>query len=132
MLRDFTVNEALFMACILAISGRYLCAKEGIVLSRTNAAAFFFFPTHKVIWLVHDNMLLSSNNDYVLRHCASVICLSPYFFLYLSTPCLCFDSRVAVIRGRVVLQDGSPLVGVNITFPQHPEYGYTISRQDGR
>ncbi|XP_061642682.1 teneurin-1 isoform X2 [Phyllopteryx taeniolatus] len=43
-----------------------------------------------------------------------------------------FDtSRVAVIRGNVALQDGSPLVGVNITFPQHPEYGYTISRQDG-
>uniref|UniRef100_A0A8C2ZX15 Teneurin transmembrane protein 1 n=1 Tax=Cyclopterus lumpus TaxID=8103 RepID=A0A8C2ZX15_CYCLU len=43
-----------------------------------------------------------------------------------------FDtSRVAVIRGSVALQDGSPLVGVNITFPQHPEYGYTISRQDG-
>lgn len=41
-------------------------------------------------------------------------------------------SRVAVIRGSVALQDGSPLVGVNITFPQHPEYGYTISRQDGR
>ncbi|KAF3838050.1 hypothetical protein F7725_009818 [Dissostichus mawsoni] len=39
--------------------------------------------------------------------------------------------RVAVIRGSVALQDGSPLVGVNITFPQHPEYGYTISRQDG-
>ncbi|XP_019739458.1 teneurin-1 [Hippocampus comes] len=43
-----------------------------------------------------------------------------------------FDtSRVAVIRGSVALQDGSSLVGVNITFPQHPEYGYTISRQDG-
>uniref|UniRef100_A0A3B4ALP1 EGF-like domain-containing protein n=1 Tax=Periophthalmus magnuspinnatus TaxID=409849 RepID=A0A3B4ALP1_9GOBI len=43
-----------------------------------------------------------------------------------------FDtSRVAVIRGNVALQDGSPLVGVNITFPQHPEYGYTISRKDG-
>uniref|UniRef100_A0A8C5H6N1 Teneurin-2 n=1 Tax=Gouania willdenowi TaxID=441366 RepID=A0A8C5H6N1_GOUWI len=43
-----------------------------------------------------------------------------------------FDtSRVAVIRGSVALQDASPLVGVNITFPQHPEYGYTISRQDG-
>uniref|UniRef100_A0A3B5M6D2 EGF-like domain-containing protein n=1 Tax=Xiphophorus couchianus TaxID=32473 RepID=A0A3B5M6D2_9TELE len=43
-----------------------------------------------------------------------------------------FDtSRVAVIRGNVVLQDGSPLVGVNITFPQHPEYGYTVSRKDG-
>ncbi|CAG08376.1 unnamed protein product [Tetraodon nigroviridis] len=43
-----------------------------------------------------------------------------------------FDtSRVSVIRGGVALQDGSPLVGVNITFPQHPEYGYSISRKDG-
>ncbi|TWW55216.1 Teneurin-1, partial [Takifugu flavidus] len=43
-----------------------------------------------------------------------------------------FDtSRVSVIRGSVALQDGSPLVGVNITFPQHPEYGYSISRKDG-
>ncbi|XP_046872433.1 teneurin-1-like isoform X2 [Hypomesus transpacificus] len=43
-----------------------------------------------------------------------------------------FDrSRVAVIRGNVVLEDGSPLVGVNITFLQHPEYGYTVTRQDG-
>lgn len=41
-------------------------------------------------------------------------------------------SRVSVIRGGVTLQDGSPLVGVNITFPQHPEYGYSISRKDGR
>lgn len=58
-----------------------------------------------------------------------------FVFLYvfsLSSSRLCFASRVAVIRGSVVLQDGSPLVGVNITFPQHPEYGYTISRQDGR
>lgn len=37
-----------------------------------------------------------------------------------------------MIRGGVALQDGSPLVGVNITFPQHPEYGYSISRKDGR
>lgn len=51
--------------------------------------------------------------------------------LYL-LPVFCFSSRVAVIRGSVALQDGSPLVGVNISFPQHPEYGYTISRQDGR
>ena len=46
--------------------------------------------------------------------------------------CLSSSSRVAVVRGNVVLQDGSPLVGVNISFLQHPEYGYTISRQDGR
>ncbi|KAG7484175.1 hypothetical protein MATL_G00046510 [Megalops atlanticus] len=43
-----------------------------------------------------------------------------------------FDSsRVAVIRGQVVAVDRTPLVGVNISFLQHPEYGFTISRQDG-
>uniref|UniRef100_A0A4W4DY40 Teneurin transmembrane protein 1 n=1 Tax=Electrophorus electricus TaxID=8005 RepID=A0A4W4DY40_ELEEL len=43
-----------------------------------------------------------------------------------------FDgSRAAVVRGQVVAVDGTPLVGVNVTFHQHPEYGYTISRQDG-
>ncbi|KAL2077776.1 hypothetical protein ACEWY4_027280 [Coilia grayii] len=43
-----------------------------------------------------------------------------------------FDrSQVAVVRGQVVAVDGTPLVGVNVTFFQHPEYGYTVSRQDG-
>ncbi|XP_017559200.1 teneurin-1 [Pygocentrus nattereri] len=43
-----------------------------------------------------------------------------------------FDgSQAAVVRGQVVAIDGAPLVGVNITFLQHPEYGFTISRQDG-
>uniref|UniRef100_A0A8B9RD51 Teneurin transmembrane protein 1 n=1 Tax=Astyanax mexicanus TaxID=7994 RepID=A0A8B9RD51_ASTMX len=42
-----------------------------------------------------------------------------------------FDSRSAVVRGQVVAVDGAPLVGVNITFLQRPEYGFTISRQDG-
>ncbi|XP_076878792.1 teneurin-1-like isoform X2 [Brachyhypopomus gauderio] len=43
-----------------------------------------------------------------------------------------FDgSRAAVVRGQVVAVDSTPLVGVNVTFHQHPEYGYTISRQDG-
>ncbi|XP_060718384.1 teneurin-1 [Tachysurus vachellii] len=40
-------------------------------------------------------------------------------------------SRVCVIRGRVFAPDGTPLVGVNVTFHQKPEYGFTISRQDG-
>lgn len=93
---------------------------------------------HKVVWLVY-NIPLSSNNDYVLHHCKPVI--SPFLCASLSLtrslslsppPVFCYSSRVAVIRGSVALQDGSPLVGVNITFPQHPEYGYTISRQDGR
>uniref|UniRef100_A0A671NEQ1 Teneurin-1-like n=1 Tax=Sinocyclocheilus anshuiensis TaxID=1608454 RepID=A0A671NEQ1_9TELE len=43
-----------------------------------------------------------------------------------------FDSsRVCVIRGQVLASDGTPLVGVNITFQHNPEYGYTLSRQDG-
>ncbi|XP_028838549.1 teneurin-1 isoform X2 [Denticeps clupeoides] len=40
-------------------------------------------------------------------------------------------SRVCVIRGQVVAADGTALVGVNITFQQSPDYGYTLSRQDG-
>ncbi|NXX27520.1 TEN1 protein, partial [Nicator chloris] len=43
-----------------------------------------------------------------------------------------FESRWAcVIRGQVVAVDGTPLVGVNVSFLQHHEYGFTISRQDG-
>ncbi|XP_035290458.1 teneurin-1 isoform X1 [Anguilla anguilla] len=43
-----------------------------------------------------------------------------------------FDSsRVAVIRGQVVALDRTPLVGVNISFLHYPEYGFTVSRQDG-
>ncbi|XP_026066564.1 teneurin-1-like isoform X1 [Carassius auratus] len=43
-----------------------------------------------------------------------------------------FDSsRVCVIRGQVLATDGTPLVGVNVTFQHNPEYGYTLSRQDG-
>ncbi len=41
-------------------------------------------------------------------------------------------SRVCVIRGQVLASDGTPLVGVNVTFQHNPEYGYTLSRQDGR
>uniref|UniRef100_A0A6I8NTH1 Teneurin-1 n=1 Tax=Ornithorhynchus anatinus TaxID=9258 RepID=A0A6I8NTH1_ORNAN len=43
-----------------------------------------------------------------------------------------FDSRRAcVIRGQVAAVDGTPLVGVNVSFLHHSDYGYTISRQDG-
>ncbi|CAL8351782.1 unnamed protein product [Lota lota] len=43
-----------------------------------------------------------------------------------------FDgSHACVIRGQVVTSDGTPLVGVNISFIHHPAYGYTITRQDG-
>ncbi|XP_051791182.1 LOW QUALITY PROTEIN: teneurin-1 [Erpetoichthys calabaricus] len=43
-----------------------------------------------------------------------------------------FDSsRPCVIRGQVVAVDGTPLVGVNVSFLFHADYGFTISRQDG-
>ncbi|XP_053555097.1 teneurin-1 isoform X2 [Bombina bombina] len=43
-----------------------------------------------------------------------------------------FDSsRSCVVRGQVVAVDGTPLVGVNVSFLHHSDYGYTISRQDG-
>ncbi|XP_064184438.1 teneurin-1-like isoform X1 [Anguilla rostrata] len=41
------------------------------------------------------------------------------------------SSRACVVRGQVAAIDGTPLVGVNISFLQHPEYGFTVSRQDG-
>ncbi|CAB1447345.1 unnamed protein product, partial [Pleuronectes platessa] len=40
--------------------------------------------------------------------------------------------HACVIRGQVVTSDGTPLVGVNISFINNPSYGYTITRQDGR
>lgn len=43
------------------------------------------------------------------------------------SPC----SLVSVIRGQVLTADGTPLIGVNVSFLHYPEYGYTISRQDG-
>lgn len=39
--------------------------------------------------------------------------------------------RVAVVRGKVMSRDGSPLSGVAITILDHPEYGQTLSRADG-
>uniref|UniRef100_A0A6I8RDM9 Teneurin-1 n=1 Tax=Xenopus tropicalis TaxID=8364 RepID=A0A6I8RDM9_XENTR len=41
------------------------------------------------------------------------------------------SSRACVIRGQVVAVDGTPLVGVNVSFLHHSDYGHTISRQDG-
>lgn len=41
-------------------------------------------------------------------------------------------SHACVIRGQVVTSDGTPLVGVNISFINNPSYGYTVTRQDGR
>nr|XP_057936890.1 teneurin-4 isoform X4 [Doryrhamphus excisus] len=43
-----------------------------------------------------------------------------------------FDGKHAcVIRGQVVTSDGTPLVGVNISFVNKPAFGFTVTRQDG-
>ncbi|XP_067589011.1 teneurin-2 isoform X7 [Pseudorca crassidens] len=41
------------------------------------------------------------------------------------------SSLVSLIRGQVVTTDGTPLIGVNVSFVKYPKYGYTITRQDG-
>ncbi|KAL4631291.1 teneurin-2-like isoform X5 [Arapaima gigas] len=40
-------------------------------------------------------------------------------------------SLASLIRGQVLTSDGTPLVGVNVSFVKYPHYGYTLTRQDG-
>ncbi|XP_018431727.1 PREDICTED: teneurin-3 [Nanorana parkeri] len=40
-------------------------------------------------------------------------------------------SLASVIRGQLLTADGTPLIGVNVSFLHYPNYGYTITRQDG-
>ncbi|XP_072518552.1 teneurin-2 isoform X4 [Salminus brasiliensis] len=40
-------------------------------------------------------------------------------------------SLASLIRGQVLTSDGTPLVGVNVSFVKYPHYGYTMTRQDG-
>ncbi|KAF7213196.1 transcript variant X7 [Nothobranchius furzeri] len=40
-------------------------------------------------------------------------------------------SLVSVIRGQVLTSDGTPLIGVNVTFAHYPDHGFTITRRDG-
>lgn len=54
-------------------------------------------------------------------------CLFAQPFSVFVCPC----SLVSVIRGQVLTGDGTPLIGVNVSFLHYPEYGYTITRQDG-
>ncbi|MCU7835371.1 MAG: hypothetical protein KZQ83_08960 [gamma proteobacterium symbiont of Taylorina sp.] len=42
------------------------------------------------------------------------------------------SNRVAVIRGQVLDRQNSPLSHVEITIKNHPEFGRTLSRSDGR
>ena len=40
--------------------------------------------------------------------------------------------RMGLISGRVEDRQGNPLQGVRISIHEHPEYGYTLTRSDGR
>ncbi|XP_076585560.1 teneurin-3 isoform X1 [Chaetodon auriga] len=40
-------------------------------------------------------------------------------------------SLVSIIRGQVLTADGTPLIGVNVTFVHYPEHGHTVTRKDG-
>ncbi|RMH52594.1 MAG: hypothetical protein D6685_16330, partial [Bacteroidetes bacterium] len=40
--------------------------------------------------------------------------------------------RAVVLRGRVLHRDGSPLPGITVSVHDHPEFGRTLSRADGR
>jgi RHS repeat-associated protein len=42
------------------------------------------------------------------------------------------DDRAAVIRGRLITLAGQPFGGVKVTTVNHPEYGQTLTRADGR
>ena len=44
---------------------------------------------------------------------------------------VCVSSLASLIRGQVLTTDGTPLVGVNVSFVNYPHYGYTLTRQDG-
>ncbi|MED6294489.1 hypothetical protein CHARACLAT_021548 [Characodon lateralis] len=45
--------------------------------------------------------------------------------------CFYLSSLVSIIRGQVLTSDGTPLIGVNVTFVHYPDHGYTITRKDG-
>lgn len=58
--------------------------------------------------------------------------LSPCSPAWGSKACVSLSlSLVSLIRGQVVTTDGTPLIGVNVSFVKYPKYGYTITRQDG-
>ncbi|MCB0094766.1 MAG: PKD domain-containing protein, partial [Caldilineaceae bacterium] len=47
------------------------------------------------------------------------------------TPANIAPKQAAVLRGRVLTAESAPLRGVRITVHQHPDLGYTLSRDDG-
>ena len=42
------------------------------------------------------------------------------------------ETRVGVVRGTVITMNGEPLPGVKVFSPNHPEWGHTYTRADGK
>ena len=42
------------------------------------------------------------------------------------------ERRTAILQGRILTKDGQPLPGVILTILNHPEFGQTVSRDDGK
>uniref|UniRef100_A0A8C7NSL3 Teneurin-3 n=1 Tax=Oncorhynchus mykiss TaxID=8022 RepID=A0A8C7NSL3_ONCMY len=42
-----------------------------------------------------------------------------------------FSFHLYLNRGQVLTADGTPLIGVNVTFVHYPDHGYTVTRKDG-
>uniref|UniRef100_A0A672SQR5 Teneurin transmembrane protein 3 n=1 Tax=Sinocyclocheilus grahami TaxID=75366 RepID=A0A672SQR5_SINGR len=41
------------------------------------------------------------------------------------------ESTHGCVQGQVLTADGTPLIGVNVSFVHYPDHGFTITRQDG-
>ena len=60
-------------------------------------------------------------------------------FLFTSNPPVQSDvaneaidaKRASVLKGKILDNQGNPLLGVKVSILNHPEYGYTVSRNDG-
>jgi hypothetical protein len=74
-----------------------------------------------------------------LDQTVSTAMVSATSFLYTGSNCLqtgmapdtIEPARVAVLRGKVMNRSRDPLPGVRITILNHPEFGQTLSRDDG-
>lgn len=62
------------------------------------------------------------------RSYVTILIFSLSLWLSLS---LSLSSLVSIIRGQVLTADGTPLIGVNVTFVDYPQHGYTVTRKDG-
>lgn len=63
-----------------------------------------------------------------MLHSADLIEITSLYHVSLH---LSLSSLVSIIRGQVLTADGTPLIGVNVTFVHYPEHGYTVTRKDG-